>query len=81
MLLEEDWEQVKFLRDPKAQAPTPRTPILQPMHAIITTDNRELELNMQLLAILRLSIRMEWSRVELLYGIVTDSITTLTSLL
>ena len=81
MLLEEDWEQVKFLRDPKAQAPTPRIRILQPMHAIITTDNRELELNMQLLAILRLSIRMEWSRVELLYGIVTDSITTLTSLL
>ena len=64
MLLEEDSEQVKFLRDPKAQEPTPRTTILQPMHAIITTDNRELKLNMQLLAILRLSIRMEWSRVE-----------------
>lgn len=64
MLLEEDSEQVKFLRDPKAQEPTPRTTILQPMQAIITTDNRELKLNMQLLAILRLSIRMEWSRVE-----------------
>ena len=76
-LLEEDSEQVKFLRDPKAQEPTPRTTILQPMQAIITTDNRELKLNMQLLAILRLSIRMEWSRVELLYGIVTDSIATL----
>ena len=47
------------------------------MHAIITTDNRELKLNMQLLAVLRLSIRMEWSRVELLYGIVADSIATL----
>ena len=75
--MEEDWEQVKFLRDPKAQEPTPRITILQPIHAIVTTDNRELKLNMQLLAILRLSIRMEWSRVELLYGIVTDSITTL----
>ena len=61
MLLEEDSEQVKFLRDPKAQEPTPRTTILQPMQAIITTDNRELKLNMQLLAILRLSIRMEYA--------------------
>ena len=77
MLLEEDWEQVKFLRDPKAQEPTPRITILKATQAIVTTDNRELKLNIQLLAILRLSVRMEWFRVELRYRIVTDSITTL----
>lgn len=63
MLLGEDWEQVKFLRDPvakKAQEPTPSITILQATHAIVTTDNRELKLNMQLLAVLRLNVRMEW---------------------
>lgn len=80
MLLEEDWEQVKFLRDSaakKAQEPTSCITILQATYAIDTTDNGELKLNMQVLALLKLSVRMEWFRVELLYGIVTDSITTL----
>ena len=55
MLLEEDWEQVKFLRDSaakKAQEPTPRVTILQATYAIETTDNGELKLNMQILALL-----------------------------
>ena len=55
MLLEEDWEQVKFLRDSavkKAQEPTPRITILQATYAIDTTDNGELKLNMQVLALL-----------------------------
>lgn len=65
MLLEEDWEQVK--------EPTPRITILEATQAIVTTDNREPKLNMQLLAILRPSVRMKLFRVQLLYGIVTDS--------
>ena len=80
MLLEEDWEQVKFLRDSaakKAQEPTPRITILQATYAIDTTDNGELKLNMQGVGSFEAELRMEWFRVELLYGIVTDSITTL----
>lgn len=51
MLLEEDWEQVKFPLDSaakKAQELTPRITILQATYAIDTTDKRELKLNMQL---------------------------------